>query len=138
MFEKNLKIAYLLDFYGNVLDDRTRSVMRAYYEDDLSLAEIAEGEGISRQGVRHIIKKAEEQLLFLEDKLHLSSDFADIREMTETLRGLRAELLAHPDEAIRKKSGDPLPRDRHNSLKGVVNYVSKFNRKTRKRVQAFP
>ena len=104
MFEKNLKIAYLLDFYGNVLDDRTRSVMRAYYEDDLSLAEIAEGEGISRQGVRHIIKKAEEQLLFLEDKLHLSSDFADIREMTETLRGLRAELLAHPDEAIRKKA----------------------------------
>ena len=60
MFEKNLKLAYLLDFYGDVLDEHTRTVMKAYYDDDLSLSEIAEGVGISRQGVRHIIKKGEE------------------------------------------------------------------------------
>ena len=41
MFEKNLKLAYLLDFYGDVLDEHTRSVMKAYYDDDLSLSEIA-------------------------------------------------------------------------------------------------
>ena len=73
MFQKDMKNAYLLDFYGEVLDEHTRSILRAYYEDDLSLAEIAEDEGISRQGVRHIIKKGEEQLLFLEDKLRTSN-----------------------------------------------------------------
>jgi predicted DNA-binding protein YlxM (UPF0122 family) len=71
MFEKNLKFAYLLDFYGSVLDSHTEAVMRAYYEDDLSLAEVAEGVGISRQGVRHIIKRAEEELERLEDGLGL-------------------------------------------------------------------
>ena len=71
MFEKNLKFAYLLDFYGSVLDEHAAAVMRAYYEDDLSLAEVAEGVGISRQGVRHIIKRAEEELERLEDGLGL-------------------------------------------------------------------
>ena len=40
MFEKNMKIAYLLDFYGDALDDHVSTVMRAYYNEDLSLAEI--------------------------------------------------------------------------------------------------
>ena len=57
MFVKNLKLAYLLDFYEDLLDEHIQGVMRAYYDDDLSLAEIAAGEGISRQGVRHLIKK---------------------------------------------------------------------------------
>ena len=72
MFEKNMKIAYLLDFYAEVLDEHTRNIMRAYYNDDLSLAEIAEDEGISRQGIRHIVKKGEEQLDFLESRLHIA------------------------------------------------------------------
>ena len=59
MFEKNMKIAYLLDFYGDALDDHVTTVMRAYYNEDLSLAEIADDVGISRQGVRHLIKKGE-------------------------------------------------------------------------------
>ena len=71
MFEKNLRLSYLLDFYGDVLDEHTRGVMKAYYDDDLSLSEIAEGVGISRQGIRHIIKKSEEEILFLEEKLGL-------------------------------------------------------------------
>ena len=77
MFEKNLKIGYLLDFYGDILPDRKREVLDYYYNDDLSLAEIAEEIGISRQGVRDIIKKAEEQLLFYEEKLGLAKKFAD-------------------------------------------------------------
>ena len=47
MFEKNMRLAFLLDFYADVLDEHTRNIMRAYYHDDLSLAEIAEDEGIS-------------------------------------------------------------------------------------------
>ncbi|MBR5120731.1 MAG: DNA-binding protein, partial [Clostridia bacterium] len=42
MFEKNLEIGYLLDFYGDVLSERKRTVLDYYYNDDLSLAEIAE------------------------------------------------------------------------------------------------
>ena len=72
MFEKNMKIAYLIDFYADVLDDHTKDIMKAYYNDDLSLAEIAEDEGISRQGIRHIVKKGEDQLLYLESKLEVA------------------------------------------------------------------
>ena len=85
MFEKNMRIAYLLDIYGEVLDEHTRCIMKAYYEDDLSLSEIALDEKISRQGVRHVIKKAEEQLDFLEEKLMLSTIFEKIEAHTETV-----------------------------------------------------
>ena len=67
MFEKNLNIGYLLDFYGEVLTDRKKDALDAYYNNDMSLAEIAEDMGISRQGVRDIIKKSEEELLFYEE-----------------------------------------------------------------------
>ena len=75
MFEKNLKIACLLDFYGEVLSERKQAVLSLYYNEDLSLAEIAEEIGISRQGVRELIKKSEEELLFLEEKLGLEKKF---------------------------------------------------------------
>ena len=93
MFEKNLKLAYLLDFYGDVLDAHTRSVMKAYYDDDLSLSEIAEGEGISRQGVRHIIKKGEEQLSFLEDRLGLAEHHEKLGAAAEMLAEIKSQLL---------------------------------------------
>ena len=85
MFEKNMRFAYLLDVYGEILDDHTKGIMKAYYEDDLSLSEIASDEKISRQGVRHVIKKAEEQLDFLEEKLKLSELFEKIAAHTETV-----------------------------------------------------
>ncbi len=85
MFEKNMKIAYLLDFYSEVLDEHTRDIMRAYYNDDLSLAEIAEGEGISRQGIRHVVKKGEDQLIFLESKLGIAKQHEKLVEIGESL-----------------------------------------------------
>ena len=92
MFEKNLKLAYLLDFYGEVLDEHTRSVMKAYYDDDLSLSEIAEGVGISRQGVRHIIKKGEEQLSFLEERLGLAEYNEELERAVELISSLKRGL----------------------------------------------
>ena len=94
MFEKNLKLAYLLDFYGDVLDEHTRSVMKAYYDDDLSLSEIAEGVGISRQGVRHVIKKGEEQLTFLEDRLGLADHYEAVHSRVR--RKSRRLRVPHP------------------------------------------
>ena len=66
---KNLEICYLLDFYGDVLTPKQRDVMEQYYNDDFSLAEIAENFGITRQGVRDSIKRGEGILLELEQTI---------------------------------------------------------------------
>ena len=97
MFEKNMKISYLLDFYGDVLDERVRAVMDAYYDDDLSLSEIADGESISRQGVRHIIKKGEEYLLFLESKLGLASHYSELQLAIDKLNRVRESIASGTD-----------------------------------------
>lgn len=52
----NVEITILLDFYGDMLTAKQRDFINLYYNDDLSLAEIAENEGITRQGVRDAIK----------------------------------------------------------------------------------
>lgn len=91
MFEKDLKIAFWLDFYGEVLSERKRTVLDYYYNDDLSLAEIAEEIGISRQGVRDLIKKAEEELRFYEEKLGLAARFRKTQTVAEHLLTLLRE-----------------------------------------------
>ena len=85
MFEKDLTVGFLLDFYGDVLSDRKRTVLDYYYNDDLSLAEIAVEIGISRQGVRELIKKAEEELRFYEEKLGLAGRFRSTQRLAEQL-----------------------------------------------------
>lgn len=83
MFEKNLEIGYLLDFYGDILPERRRDIMDLYYNDDLSLAEIAEQMGITRQAVRDSIKKTECELFFYEEKLGLRRRLTRIEAYTE-------------------------------------------------------
>ncbi len=92
MFEKNLNIGYLLDFYGDMLSERKRSVMDMYYNEDLSLAEIAAEIEISRQGVRDIIKKSEEELNFYETKLGLAKKLRSTEEQTDKLISMAQEL----------------------------------------------
>lgn len=92
MFEKNMKIAYLIDFYEDLLDSHVRSVMRAYYDDDLSLAEIAAMEGISRQGVRHLIKKGEDQIEFYEANLALAKRHEELLSVSSSLSEVCARL----------------------------------------------
>ena len=101
MFEKNLTVEFLLDFYGEVLPERTRSILAAYYGEDLSLAEIAEGEGISRQGVRHILKKGEEELFFLEERLGLAAHHRALAEGALILCQKANALSCSTDEAVR-------------------------------------
>ena len=92
MFEKNLKFAYLLDFYGAVLDEHTEAVMKAYYDDDLSLAEVASGVGISRQGIRHLIKKGEDQLEFYESRFSLAKWHEELESACESLSTIAKRL----------------------------------------------
>lgn len=91
MFEKNLNIAYLLDFYGDLLSERKRSVMNMYYNEDLSLAEVASEVGISRQGVRDLIKKSEEELFEYEEKLGLAQKISSLEQSVQRLRTLASE-----------------------------------------------
>ena len=75
--------------------------MKAYYDDDLSLSEIALDLGISRQGVRDLIKKAEEELMFYEDKLHLARRFREAGEHAAALHRL-SEQYTLPVEVLRE------------------------------------
>ena len=85
MFEKNLSLSFLIDQYGSVLGERHRILLDYYYNQDLSLGEIAAEVGISRQGVRDSIKKAEEELFFLEENLHLHERAMHAAEVAERL-----------------------------------------------------
>ena len=108
MFEKDLKKAYLLDFYGDVLTERKREVLDMYYNEDLSLAEIAEQIGISRQGVRELIKKAEDEIFFLEEKLGLAQKMS--------------ALSLHSENILKMASTYPLPEE----LKIEIEEISKI------------
>ena len=88
MFEKDWNISYLLDFYGEILPEKKRGVMEMYYNEDLSLAEIAEQIGISRQGVRDMIKKTEEELFFWEEKLGLARRDLQLRGRADRVLSL--------------------------------------------------
>ena len=102
---KDLTISLLLDFYGNLLPDKQLDMMEEYYGDDLSLSEIAENHGITRQGVHDNIKRAALELKSYEEKLGLLKRFSDIsdaankikailsRELTEESRGKILSLI---------------------------------------------
>ncbi|MGD9559531.1 MAG: YlxM family DNA-binding protein [Oscillospiraceae bacterium] len=85
---KNLELSYLIDFYGDVLTDKQREVIEQYYNADLSLAEIAENFGITRQGVRDSIKRGEAILLDLEEKVGFARRQRVLEEKTAELEAL--------------------------------------------------
>lgn len=102
MFQKDTKISLLLDFYGDLLPDRKREMLDMYYNDDLSLSEISEECGITRQGVRDSLKKSEKELLSLEEKLGIASRFEklkfEISSISETLEKVAGKIC--DDECV--------------------------------------
>jgi len=77
---KSFEDSLLLDFYGNLLTDKMRITLDMYLNDDLSLAEIAEEEEISRQGVHDKVKRGLSQLKGYEQKLGLVRRFLEQKE----------------------------------------------------------
>jgi len=71
MKKNPLEMALLFDFYGDILTEKQRDFFDLYHNNDYSLAEIAENVGITRQGVRDIVSRAEQILRNMEDKLGL-------------------------------------------------------------------
>jgi len=82
---KDLNIALLLDFYGEMLTEKQRDMVELYYNEDLSLGEIAETVKITRQGVRDSIKRGEQQLFELEKKLGLVEKFMKYSELLDNI-----------------------------------------------------
>lgn len=89
---KNLEISFLLDFYGDVLTEKQRDVMEQYYNDDLSLAEIADNFGITRQGVRDSIKRGEGILLELEQKVGFAKRYRAVQQGVAQLDSLARDI----------------------------------------------
>ena len=82
---KDLEMGYLLDFYGEVLTEKQREMLRQYYNDDLSLSEIGENFGITRQGARDAIKHGENALKELEEKVGFAARYRRVQQKLEEL-----------------------------------------------------
>ncbi len=98
---KDLKLTFLLDFYGGLLTEAQRDMVEAYYNEDLSLSEIAEERGITRQGVRDAVKRAEQLLLEMEAQLGLAARFREMRDTLSDVCDCALEILSKcgPEEA---------------------------------------
>ena len=78
--EKIVEQGILYDFYGELLTEHQRSIYEDAVYNDLSLSEIAEDNGISRQGVHDLIKRCDKILVGYEQKLHLVEKFTNIKQ----------------------------------------------------------
>ena len=114
------KISLLYDFYGGLLTEKQRQVTELYHEENLSLAEIAEEFGISRQGVHDTLKKAEHLLTEYEDKLGLVAKLMKSRhaiaEIDRIIDGITDSLTAVTED----KSIDKSKYNKYNAYKEAV------------------
>ena len=88
MKDQALHMTMLYDFYGDLLTERQREFYDLYHNEDLSLAEIAENYGISRQGVRDVIIRAEAILNDFEEKTGIVARFLKVRTTLEEVQSL--------------------------------------------------
>ena len=93
MNEDRAYICRLIDIYGAALSARQKDVVDLYYNEDLSLAEISEHCGITRQGVRDVIVRAEAILTDLEDKTGLIRRFHAMRKQLQSVQENAQEIL---------------------------------------------
>lgn len=115
MYDRIVQIALLFDFYGQLLTDKQYEIVDMYYNNDLSLGEISEQQGISRQGVFDTLKRAEKALYEYEEKLGLVARFAEQKQIIERI----TEML---DEILEKKSFDEeYVREKLNSIKKYIS-----------------
>lgn len=98
--QKNLRVALLLDYYGGLLTEKQREVVDLYYNEDLSLAEISELAGITRQGVRDSIKRGEGQLFEMEDKLGLVERITSLESAIDEVEEISAKLSEYAQRNV--------------------------------------
>ena len=83
--EAKVRQGYLYDFYGELLNDHQKEIYEAYVLEDLSLKEIADEKGISRQGVSDLIHRCTDTLEGYESKLHLIERFSSIQDKVDRI-----------------------------------------------------
>lgn len=98
--ERIVEQAMLYDFYGELLTEHQRKIYEDVVNNDLSLTEIAEENGISRQGVHDLMKRCNRMLQEYEDKLHLVDRFLRIREEVEGMQQLTEDDKVSREELI--------------------------------------
>lgn len=114
--DKNVEISLLLSFYGNILTDKQLEATGLYYNEDLSLSEIAEIVGITRQGVRDNIKRAETALYGMEEKLGLCKRFLGVKDRLKDINNLASSI---------KDCG--VPNEIQEKLKEIINAITDIN-----------
>lgn len=93
------ELSILYDFYGELLGDHKKQIFEDYILNDLSLAEIADNAGISRQGVHDIIKRCTRALRDYEAKLHLVEKFDRTKQLVGEIRQISEEIKENGDLA---------------------------------------
>ena len=92
MKNQTYRMTMLFDFYGELLTPRQKEFFDLYYNEDLSLEEIAENAGISRQGVRDVIVRAEAAMQEVEDKTGIIKRFEAQRPHLDAIESAAAEV----------------------------------------------
>lgn len=115
--DKSVRIALLFDFYGGLLTEKQREYIRQRYEEDLSLAEIAENEGVTRQGARDALVRAEKTLEDAERSTGLFARFGNVAALLDEIYATALSLndCAAPSKDTIKKLINQL-----DDLKGKV------------------
>lgn len=88
---RKIELAWLTAFYGGLLTDKQRQVLALHCEEDLSLGEIAQEAGVSRQGVHDMLTRAAQRLFDMEEKLGMAARFRRMENGLETCRTLLKE-----------------------------------------------
>lgn len=119
---KNLEFSFLLDFYGEMLTEKQREAIDCYYNKDFSLSEIAYNQGITRQGVHDTIKRAENLLIDMEDKLGLVERFHYINQGLEQILDEIKNIISNNDNLV-------LPNNIYDSIVKIENLAIKIREK---------
>lgn len=107
--EKNIIIGILYEYYGNLLTSKQSEAIEQYYFEDLSLTEIADILGVSKQNVSETIKRSEKALLEFEKRLKLYEKFSTTQSLIEKLDDeLKSDLDVKIYEKYKKKLDDIL------------------------------
>lgn len=118
--EKNVEISLLLSFYKNMLTERQADTVELYYNDDLSLSEVGAELGISRQGVRDNLKRAEAVLYDLESKLGLVERFLGIKSSLSEIDNIIDAIEKAPEARL-------LPDSIKRQINRILTIVEEIN-----------
>ena len=95
-----LEMTFLFDYYGDLLTERQRSCLDLRYNQDLSLGEIAQELGVSRQGVYDNLNRAEAILRDMEEKTGFVRRAMEVRKALRVIQAAASKLAAHSDKTV--------------------------------------